>query len=302
MNVSGTFASLGGRTPGAVCSWCHVIQPGATAHGGVNLQTFTNPFTGETITDAVEVRNSTIEATSPLEPGTVNVTVNGTGCEKCHSVQSIHNIELPGGSLTQGLGHLNNTDCNGCHAEWNAGDVAPLQGAIIPSLESVSPSVIVAGTATTLTITGLNFVNDAYTSVVTIDGGAPITPATITDSQITVNVPALSTGNHIVQLVKGVDTLSKPVTLTVVSNTHITSARLTNGVITISGTGFGTKPATNSQYYVSVTHAGSQIVSKSVQAWSDTSIKANVKNLPVAAGDVVTVMTTNSGESTATIS
>jgi hypothetical protein len=299
VNVSGNFQTLGGRTPGAVCSWCHVIQPGQTAHGGVQLVNITNEFTGELVVDAVPLRNSTIESTDVFEPGTTNITINGTGCEKCHDVKSLHNIQfnyVQNGQ--QGLGHINNNlDCSGCHDEWlPATDFVP--GAIIPTVNSVSPAVLKANTATTLTIAGLNFVNDVYTSVVTVDG-VTYNPTSITDAQIVVDIPALSAGSHVLQVVKNGDTLSKLSTLTVMTNPAISSAKLVrqgrNMVLTVTGTAFGTRPATNAQLYVSAKHAGNQITSTSISSWSDTQIKVIMPN-SVATNDIVTVLTATSGE------
>ncbi len=274
-------------TPGMQCSWCHI-------------STFFTPIidggTGLAISSAMELRNSTIEATSPLEPGTTNITVQGTGCEKCHDVRSLHNINSQVPFVQngpQGKGHIqNNLDCYGCHNSWLPTDTNPW-GAIIPTMDSVSPSVIAAGTVTTLTITGSNFVNDAFTSVVTVDGVTYI-PASITDSQITVDIPALPAGTHKLQLVKGGDTLSKLSTLLVAPNPKITTAKLSKGVLTITGLNFGSKPPTNSQYYVSVDHAGNKIKSTTITSWSNTQIKA--KNSGAATGDWVTVMTTDAGE------
>jgi hypothetical protein len=167
-------------------------------------------------------------------------------------------------------------------------------GAIIPTVDTVSPSVIAVNTATTLTVTGSNFVNGAYSSVVTVDG-VTYTPISITDTQIVVNIPALSAGIHELQLVKGGDTLSKLLTLTVVLNPKITTAKLGfKGTITINGLNFGIKPTKNAQLYVSVKHAGNQIVSTSITSWSSTQIKA--MNTAAAIGDIVTVMTSSSGE------
>ncbi len=302
-NASTPFVNVANK-----CAVCHVIDYTNSTGNGNTFALFltrdvanpTAPGGIETLIDAAEVRNSTIEQGSPaLEPGTVNITINGTGCEKCHGVPSLHNIQnqyVQNGP--QGKGHINNnSDCSGCHDSWlPVNDFVP--GALIPTVNSVNPSVIAAGTATTLTVTGTNFVNDAYTSVVTIDG-VSYTPSSITDSQIVVSIPALSAGAHQLQLVKGGDKLSKLSVLTVVPATTITSAKLSKGIITITGTGFGVRPA-NAQYYVSVKHAGNQIISTSVTAWSNTQIKA--KNSGAAIGDVVTVMTADSGEVITTIS
>jgi hypothetical protein len=280
-------------TPGAQCSWCHVISP--------FFITITDAGTGQTITTAMEVRNSTTEqldyATGAVEPGTTNISISGTGCEKCHSVQSIHNIQFnytaTNGQL--GYGHIGtNWDCNGCHASWVAG-AAPMQGSIIPSLDSINPSVLTAGVASTLTITGMNFVNDAYTSKVSVDG-VTYDPSSTTDNQIVVSIPALTAGVHRIQLVKG-DVLSKLATLTVVSNPIITSATLRNGVLTISGSGFG-KPIKAQQYLI-VAHAG-KIFSSQANTWGDTQIKTKADSRIAAVGDEVTV-TTGSGKASATI-
>ncbi|MCZ7356871.1 MAG: IPT/TIG domain-containing protein [Candidatus Methanoperedens sp.] len=294
VNVSGRYGTLGGRTPGAVCSWCHVIYPGETF-------TAINPFTGEILPSSLELRNSTIEAkdaaNGSFEPGTVNITINGTGCQKCHSVQSIHNIELAGAGTTQGLGHVgNNTDCYGCHNSWLPADTNPFSGPIIPTVDSISPSVIAVNTATTLTITGSNFVNDAYTSVVTVDG-VTYTPTSETDTQIVVSIPALSAGIHQLQLVKGPDTLSKLSVLTVVPVVTLSSATLNGATLTLSGSGFGSQPATNAQQYVIVGHAG---YSASINSWSDTQIVATVSGT-VAAGDTAEVITADAGDAAAAI-
>lgn len=283
-------------TPGAQCSWCHVISPFFT--------TITDGGTTQTMTAAMEFRDSTTEnldyANGAVEPGTTNISISGTGCEKCHSVQSIHNIQYDynntNGKL--GFGHIgNNWDCNGCHASWVAG-AALLQGPIIPNLDRIDPPVLMAGVASTLTITGSNFVNDAYSSVVSVDG-VEYNPTSITDSEIVVNIPALTAGVHQIQLVKE-DVLSKLTTLTVVSNPTIASAELKNGLLTITGSGFGPQP-TNAQQYVTIAHAGKIFYSQGINSWTDTQITAKADNTIATNQDQVTVIT-GTGEDSATIS
>ncbi len=325
-NASTDFSS----SPTGYCAVCHIIMNGTLTPLGATLNESTcrnfggfagipiyrngqfwacgilsantrmeNPFTGEILINWTEVRNSTLEqadfANGSLEPGTTNVSINGTGCEKCHSVKSIHNIQFNySQNGPQGFGHINNnTDCSGCHNAWLPADTW-VPGALIPTLDSVSPSVLAVGVPTTLTITGSNFVNDVYTSVVSVDG-VQYTPTSITDSQIVVSIPAsaLTAGVHKLQLVKNGDTLSKLATLTVVPNPTTTSAKLSNGVLTINGNNFGTKPA-NAQLYISVNHGGNQITSTSVTKWNNNQIKAS--NSAAAIGDIVTVMTASSGE------
>ena len=214
-------------------------------------------------------------ATGTFEPGTT-IPINGTACEKCHSVQSIHNIQAVNNGQP-GNGHIgNNSDCNGCHASWVAG-AAPMQGPIIPSVDSITPSVVLAGSANAITITGLNFVNDAYTSVVSVDG-VTYTPASITDKQIVVNIPALNAGVDTVQLVKGTEK-SKLATLTVVTRTTAASAKLVAGSITITGANFGPNPdPAFSDLGVFITHTvkGKPATFRAiVVSWSDTRIVVN---------------------------
>lgn len=311
------FARFGGTTPfqnastpfnlvgapgGRACFICHVVAPSGSPLR-INL---TNQFSGEFLENAMQLRNYTIESTDVFEPGTTNITFNGTGCEKCHGVPTLHNIQyqyVQNGP--QGKGHINNDlDCYGCHNSWlPATDYVP--GPLTPYLDTVTPTAIAAGTATTLTLTGSNFVSGGttYAVVVTIDGVA-YTPTSSSDSEIIVDIPgaALSAGTHQLQVVKDGTVLSKLYTLIAAPNLQITSARLSSGTVTIAGAGFGTKPATNAKYYVSVTHAGTQRTSQSISSWSNTQIKAKFSSGTVSKGDVVTVISADSGEVRATVS
>ena len=287
---------------GRICFMCHVVN---TSSGSLLRVNITNTFATppELLVKAVELRNSTAAQNTVSENGAAaNITVNGTGCEKCHAPPSLHNIQFQyQQNGPAGLGHVNNNlDCNGCHESWTSlGTI--MTGAIVPIVDKISPAGLVAGTATTLTITGSEFVNDQFTSVVKVDG-VTYTPTSVTNTEIVVDIPALSAGAHLLQLVKGEDTTSKLSTLTVVPATSITSAKLgtgrDKGSIIITGIGFGAQPS--SAQYVSVNHGGNQIVSTNIVSWSDTQIK--VKNSAAAVGDVVTVLTVNSGEAQTPIS
>lgn len=289
------------KTPGETCSWCHVEKPDvAGSHGRVN-----ETING-VITRVMEFRNSTKEqndiVNGYLEPGTTNVTINGTGCEKCHGVQSIHNIQFDyantNGQL--GYGHIgNNWDCNGCHASWIAG-AAPGQGAIIPTVDSITPSVVLAGSANSITITGVNFINDAYTSVVSVDG-VTYTPASITDKQIAVNIPALNAGVHTLEVVKE-DAKSKLATLTVVSQVDALNAKLDHRTITITGKEFGPQPTADfADLGVFVTHTATvkrktttTTFKATVVSWTNTQI---VVSAGIAAvNDKLTVKTLNGAD------
>jgi len=298
-NASTPF-NLAGAPGGRSCFVCHVV--GAT--GSPLRFNRTNDFTGEFLLNTMELRNSTIEAVGINEPGTTNITFNGTGCQKCHDVRSLHNIDnppyVPNGP--QGDGHIqNDLDCYGCHNSWlPATDLVP--GAIIPSVDSVNPSEIAAETATTVTITGGNFQSGGpngmdYTSEVSIDGGAPIAPSSISDTQIVTNMPALTAGTHTLQIVKGGDTLSKLSILTVVPVVTLSSATLDGETLTISGAGLGSQPTSNAEQYVIVGSAG---YSASITTWSDTQIVATLSGA-VASGDIATVITANGGQAATTI-
>ena len=240
------------------------------------------------------------------------------GCETCHSVRSIHNVQFDfaNTSTLRGYGHIgsnnpqdppnNSWDCKGCHAWYDAGDVNPFAGAIVPDVQSVTPSVFSSNTPTVLTLSGTNFVQDNSTTVVNIDDTTNLVPDTLTNAQITVTVN-LAAGSHYIKVVKtdSVENVPKPSDikpLTVVDQVTITSARLNKGVITITGAGFGTRPATNAQQYVTISHAGQVYYSDSISSWSNTQIKVKKTSAPAAVkGDIVTVVTANSGEASASI-
>ncbi len=247
--------------------------------------------------------------------------LNIRGCETCHSVRAIHNTQFdyPNTSTLIGYGHVgssivgnnNSWDCNGCHATWGSpwseGSTNPFAGAIVPDVQSVTPDILVANTPTVLTLTGSNFVQENSTTVVNIDDTTNIAPTTLTSQVITVTVN-LPAGNHYIKVVKtdATENVPKPSnikSLTVVSTVSITSAKLYRGVITIAGTGFGARPASNAQQYVTISHAGNVYYSDSISSWSNTQIKAKKTSTPAAVkGDIVTVVTANGGEASATIS
>ncbi|MCZ7356870.1 MAG: hypothetical protein O8C65_08050 [Candidatus Methanoperedens sp.] len=242
--------------------------------------------------------------------------LNVRGCETCHSVRSIHNVQydFANTSTLRGYGHIGSNnpsdpanhswDCKGCHAWYDAGDVNPFAGAIVPDVQLANPTVFNANTPTVVTLTGTNFVQTGATTVVNIDDKTNLTPDVISNGQITVTVN-LAAGAHYIKVVKtdAVENVPKPSDikpLTVVSKVTINSATLNGGTLTISGTGLGSQPATNAQQYVTFNHAGNVYYSDSITSWSDTQIVATLSG-SVAAGDTVTVITADSGQATATI-
>jgi hypothetical protein len=237
------------------------------------------------------------------------------GCETCHSVRSLHNVQydFANTSTLRGYGHIGSNnpadpanhswDCKGCHAWYDAGSSDnPFAGAVVPDVHSVTPSVFNANTPTVVTLTGTNFVQDGSITVVNIDDTTNLTPATITNGQITVTVN-LAAGAHYIKVVKtdAVENVPKPSDikpLTVVPVVTLSSASLSGTTLTISGTGLGNMPATTPEQYVVVGSAG---YAASITSWSDTQIVATVSG-PVAAGDVATVITAGAGEAKATVS
>lgn len=227
----------------------------------------------------IEFRNSTLGV------------INGTGCEKCHSVKTLHTIQYNSEVTVPGeipmMGHVgNNSDCNGCHAGWDAStDPSPFADAEKAiTLNSVTPSILTAGTATDVTLTGDNFVQDPYETTVSVDG-VPVTLKSATSSQIVVTIPGdLTAGGHSLRVEKG-GIASSLSMLSVVDPGTITSAKLASGVLTIVGTGLGAD-----QQGVAISKAdGRDVLSDSITSSTDTQIVA-VSSL-AAVGDTVTVMT-----------
>lgn len=283
----------GDSTPGRECNWCHTVNESGRPIG----------YPSEL---DMEIRN----ASSTTDP------VNGTGCEKCHDVGTLHNIQVgfvAGGNGPAGQGHINNNaDCNGCHAFWDAGDVSGYEGAMVPNVESTSPAkVSTADTATTLTITGTDFLSGAgtYTAVVSIDGTTTLTPSSVTDTEIVVSVPQLSEGVHTVRVVKQGDPAGDKVgrlnTLVVAEPLDVvsaTKAKVGNGKsaqtqITINGNGFGPQPdnafpelgasVTTTTYNKKGQPTGTVTYQLTITSWSDTEIVGTVKS--AASGNPVTV-------------
>ncbi|TFH38774.1 MAG: hypothetical protein E4G94_11865, partial [ANME-2 cluster archaeon] len=138
-------------------------------------------------TDSGLIVNETAETHHNL--GTVSDTCNTCkdggsldirACEDCHGIKSLHNIQYDYTNTTGilGYGHIgDNWDCNGCHAFWDAG-AAPMEGPIIPYIESVSADRLVAGQPTVLRLEGTNFVtttgSTTYTSDVVVDDGVSL--------------------------------------------------------------------------------------------------------------------------------
>jgi hypothetical protein len=232
-------------------------------------------------------------------------------CERCHGFELLHNIQADSDATgdvdTDGdgipdtpnegniipnfenpfWGHIgNNDDCWGCHGFALAS--APGTGPIIPDISVLSAYSIAAGADTSITITGSALTNTVQTPdgplaldseiVLTADDGTTTILATnaISESSMDVTIPGtLATGNYIVRAVKGSND-SNAVNIALIPAVTITddSCSKKKGVLTINGSGFGTKPeGTDADINVEVNGQTVDITS-----WSDTQIKASVSS------------------------
>ena len=172
-------------------------------------------------------------------------------CEACHGVNSLHNIQADSngdGEINPAeegpwYGHIgNNIDCNGCHA--NAMIVASTLpvSPIIPNISGLSQSTVTAGVETSVTITGSVFINDVYSSVVSLtasDGTeTTLIPEEISGTSMVVTIPAnLASGNYALRAVKA-SQVSNCVNISLVPDVVITSVDRGLGTAAIAGNGF----------------------------------------------------------------
>jgi hypothetical protein len=229
-------------------------------------------------------------------------------CEDCHGTKSLHNIQYDYANTKgkPGYGHVgDNWDCAGCHAWYVAYSYAPQEGPIVPSIDQVSPTSMVAGAETVMNITGDNFVNTVngidYTSDVVIENGEEtmtLTPNSITASEIVVTIPALDAGSYGLRVVKsGMN--SNLVPIVVVPQVTIDSATIRRDIVTVRGTGFGDEPEEQYAELLGVTVAcEGNVLETDIISWNNARI---VVNCPSATGgDEVTVNALH-GSDTATI-
>ncbi|MBU1709488.1 MAG: hypothetical protein KKE17_05735 [Proteobacteria bacterium] len=227
-------------------------------------------------------------------------------CEKCHGVASLHNIQydsdnstnlnqiVPGGENAY-WGHIgHNDDCWGCHG-FTAMSSAPYSGPVVPDVSSLSSSNIIEGKSVRLTLEGAGFTNTVQgpsgpiqlTSAVRLtasdDSTVTVNPVVISTTSLEFMTPAdLAPGNWGVQVVKA-DKTSNTVNLSVVPNVTIDSVACSDGVVSITGSGFS--------MYVDAVNSGTDLnmqtkigkrkrtvtVSRkcSVETWTDSLIEAD---------------------------
>jgi hypothetical protein len=241
----------GGTFDGAICEWCH--------KGG-------NPHSpgGE---DPDAIRN----------------------CENCHGLEALHNIQADSpnaaniGTIVVGgedayYGHIgrdnpadpdNDSDCWGCHGFSVAADDVVL-GSGVPSIYSVDPIILAAGTDTAVAITGAALSNGALSVTLTAADGSVTTlaAADVTDGSLTASAN-LAAGTYALQAVKD-GAASNAIAVTVVPAVAIADMDCSKclGTMTITGSGFAGKPAGTDEA-ISVTEGGRPL---NVINWSDTEI------------------------------
>jgi hypothetical protein len=211
-------------------------------------------------------------------------------CEDCHGVESLHNIQYDFANTngTPGYGHVgDNWDCNGCHAFWDAGTIAPLQGPITPEASGVvSSGDLVEGQTVTLTVIGNNFINGAYGAIfdpqVVISDGTNteiLTLESATDTEIVATWTPQQSGMYVLYVVKS-DMRSRSYPIGVGIDMSIISAVKDGDNVIITGTGFGDRPPAEFGDYLGVTilHQNKKKtveLPNDIVSWSDTEIVVN---------------------------
>lgn len=220
-------------------------------------------------------------------------------CENCHGYESLHNIAIdsdtgclfgdPGceviiGGEMAGYSHVgNNDDCWGCHGFETA--AAPGSGPATPYLFASDTLGATSGYDTTVTLIGATLQNLVGTylwssdiSMTAADGSSvTLTPESATSNQLAVTIPAATApGNYALRAVKGTSAASNPIVISVKPEVAITdsSCDRKKGVLSVSGTGFGEKPA-GSDAYINVQVNGQSV---DVTSWSDTQITASISS------------------------
>jgi Cys-rich repeat protein len=275
-------------SPAGACTFCH--EPGIDTVSGVEVvdNHDTHHHTGVYKTPTGGSQRDKCawchEAGNPHNTGGHELT-RIRFCENCHGYESLHNIQVdtngggvvPGGE-DYGFGHIgrdnpldpeNDSDCWGCHAISAAAEGVVL-GSGVPSLTSVDPIIIAAGTPTQLAITGATFLNGDLAVTLTAADGSVITlaAADVTDGSLSATANAAA-GTYALQVVKDGEA-SNAIAVTVVPDVAIADVMCSKclGTMTITGVNFAEKPAGTDED-ISVTEDGRPL---NVISWSDTEI------------------------------
>lgn len=218
-------------------------------------------------------------------------------CERCHGIRSLHNIQYDSvnTSGTPGSGHTGSTwDCDGCHAWYVPGNIAPGTDVIVPVISSINSDKVFEGEPAVLIIKGSNFVSIGQSSdVVLSDGNNPVTlkPDLIAASEIMVTVPALDKGYYRIYALKNGSVKSNRLSIIVVPKVFVNSVVKNGSKIIIRGSGFGQYDPQYSQF-VNVTISYNKKRADALRYiqitnWSDTQVE--VTSTDAAAEDIAGV-------------
>ncbi|MCX9026271.1 MAG: IPT/TIG domain-containing protein [Candidatus Methanoperedens sp.] len=218
-------------------------------------------------------------------------------CEKCHGYNSLHNIQWDmSNTVTQpGYGHLGPDDCQGCHASYVAGSLAPGADIIMPTINNISSNNVLEGSSKMLTIYGDNFVttvdNVTRSSVVMITGGISditISPTNISPNEIIVILPPLNKGLYGIHVHKDGNAESNTKPIVSAPPVIINSARkIDSTLVTINGSGFGTYESAYEGFVNVTINVGDTVRPLQILDWSDTDI--NVTSSDDIIGYIATV-------------
>ncbi len=227
-------------------------------------------------------------------------------CERCHGTNSLHNIQwdIANTSSTTGYGHLGPNDCQGCHASYVAGGLAPGSDIIVPTIYTLSTKKVIEGETTVMTISGDDFVTtvDGITrsSVIVVTDGITnitLTPTSISHNQIIATIPSLNEGLYGIYALKDGNMESNRKPLVSMPRVIITSAKKVNTTtVRITGSGFGTYDPVYRNYTNVTIKRGSTIRPVQITFWSDTLI--NVRSIDSRTGDTATVNSAYGSNST----
>jgi hypothetical protein len=218
------------------CEACH--EPDASMSPVINA----NPDTHHAAVSAITCASGGLGNICHFDP-----IANIRKCEECHGVNSIHNIQYDYNNTKGklGYGHIGDAwDCMGCHAWYEAykGD-PPVDPIIVPFMASITPSSLVTGEETVVTIVGDNFVTTVdgttYTCNVDVDDEV-LEPNTITATEIKVTIPGLDAGNYGLYLIKaGLRSNMLPIVAAPVVIIDSVTVDKSGTSVTIEGKGFG---------------------------------------------------------------
>jgi hypothetical protein len=222
-------------------------------------------------------------------------------------MESLHNIQADStafdnigtivvGEEDYGFGHVGATnpitgdDCWGCHGFFKASAAADT-GPITPYISDSTKELIIAGTDTSITLSGSSFTNYSgtteYKSIFKLtaqDGSEEyLTLEELTNSSATLIIPGNTpAGNYKLRAVKMgknymIWSLSNPVSISVKEPIVIGSQTVRStcggckGEMTITGSGFGDQSPAGAEIYINVMQ---NTVPLNITTWSDTLITA----------------------------